>query len=324
MHLIARAALAGGLLAVPLVLGIARLTHPRSLWRSRDYRLAFGGYEREYRLHLPPQYDSAARLPLVVMLHPRGDFARQFELYSGMSHQADQAGFAVVYPNGLAGGGDPARSWNAGFCCGYPYEHGVDDVGFVMHLIDTLLATHQLDSRRVYAAGWSNGGMLAHRLGAERPDRFAAIAAVNATVAGRRTGEPDYTWIAIPETPLPVLIMHGQRDLIVPYAGGVNVIGDSDFVAVSRAVTFWGTRNGCDPTPIVRPLGVRGAREATYRAPATGCDVVLYTVPDGEHVYFGGLQELRRNLLGRNLSATRLIWQFFAAHTRQDPAPAAD
>jgi poly(3-hydroxybutyrate) depolymerase len=61
---------------------------------------------------------------------------------------------------------------------------------------------------------------------------------------------------------------------------------------------------------------VRGVQERRYRAPETGCDVVLYTVPDGGHVYFGGLQELRRNLLGRNVSATRLIWQFFAAHAR--------
>jgi polyhydroxybutyrate depolymerase len=318
MHRGVRAGLVGGLAGgvVAAGLGVAQLTHPLSLFRSRDYTLSYGGYTRSYRLHLPPQYDGAARLPLVVMLHPRTDYARQFELYSGMSYQADQAGFTVVYPNGLGGPDDPAQSWNAGFCCGYPYEQNVDDVGFVSHLIDSLLADYALDPRRVYAAGWSNGGMLAHRLGAEQPERLAAIAAVNATVAGRTAGCPAYTWIAVPKALLPVLMMHGALDDIVPYAGGVNSIGDSDFVSVEDSVAFWTTANGCDPTPTVRDLGVRGVQERRYRAPETGCDVVLYTVPDGGHVYFGGLQELRRNLTGPNVSATRLIWQFFAAHAR--------
>src|SRR5690348_11693404 len=133
MHPVARAALLAGVgSALALGLGVARLTHPRSLLRSRQHQLSFDGHERTYRLHLPPQYGGQTPLPLVVMLHPRSDFARQFEIYSGMSHQADLAGFAVVYPEGLAGDGDPARSWNAGFCCGYPYEHGVDDVGFIL------------------------------------------------------------------------------------------------------------------------------------------------------------------------------------------------
>jgi polyhydroxybutyrate depolymerase len=318
MHPIARAALVGGLLGVPLAvgLGIARLTHPLSLLRSHEHHLTYGGYDRTYRLHLPPQYDGATPLPLVVMLHPRGDYARQFEIYSGMSHQADEAGFVVVYPDGLAGPDDPARSWNAGFCCGYPYEQNVDDVGFVGHLLDTLLAGYALDPRRVYVAGWSNGGMLAHRLGAELPDRLAAIATVNATIGGRTTGRPEYVYVPTPKAPLPVLIMHGGLDGIVPYHGGVNAIGDSDFVAVRDTVALWTARNGCDPTPLVRDLGVRGAQELTYRAGASGCDVVLYTVPDGGHVYFGGLQEIPRNLRGANISATRLIWQFFAPRVR--------
>jgi polyhydroxybutyrate depolymerase len=251
------------------------------------------------------------------MLHPRGDFARQFELYSGMSHQADELGFVVAYPDGLAGPHDSARSWNAGFCCGYPYEQNADDVGFVGYLLDTLLAAYQIDPRRVYAAGWSNGGMLAHRLGAEIPERLAAIAAVNATIGGRTTGQPAYVYVPAPKAPLPVLIMHGRRDGIVPYDGGVNVNGDSDFVAVRDTVALWTTRNGCDPTPVVRDLGVRDVQELSYRAGESGCDVVLYTVPDGGHVYFGGLQEISRNLRGANVSATALIWQFFAGRARQ-------
>ena len=42
-----------------------------------------------------------------------------------------------------------------------------------------------------------------------------------------------------------VFIMHGGRDGIVPYDGGVNMLGDSDFIPVRETVALWTTRNGC-------------------------------------------------------------------------------
>ena len=71
-----------------------------------------------------------------------------------------------------------ARAWNAGSCCGSPARTPIDDIGFVLAVLDAVAAEYNLDPDRVYATGFGNGGMMAYRLGCEAADRFAAIAPV--------------------------------------------------------------------------------------------------------------------------------------------------
>ncbi len=86
-------------------------------------------------------------------------------------------GIAVAYPDGIGG------SWNAGGCCGQAEADDLDDVGFILALVDELVASYSIDPDRVYLTGFSNGGLLAYRLACES-DRFAAIAPVGATLVG--------------------------------------------------------------------------------------------------------------------------------------------
>jgi polyhydroxybutyrate depolymerase len=298
-----------GLLACAVV-ALVVLVSPVTIARTQEQRLVVGGRDRVYLLHLPPQYGGEARLPLVIMLHPRGDYARQFEVYSGMSAKADREGFVVAYPNGSGDQADPALSWNAGFCCGYPLEHNLDDVGFVEKLLDGLLAGYALDPRKVFVAGWSNGGMLAYRLAAELPGRITAIAVDAASIGGQTKPFIPYYTIPKPRTGLPVLTFHGRADPVVPYVGGLNEAGDSAFTSVEESVAFWVDTNGCRTPPAEEYLDIRGIVRSSYAQCREDAAVVSYMVPDGGHVYFGGLQELTRNLLSRNVYATDIIWDF--------------
>jgi poly(3-hydroxybutyrate) depolymerase len=72
----------------------------------------------------------------------------------------------------------------------------VDDVQFVRDVIAHVEAEYRIDSRRVYAAGFSNGAMMTHRLAADLPDLLAGVALAEGTV-GRDQG--DGTWASIPE-----------------------------------------------------------------------------------------------------------------------------
>jgi polyhydroxybutyrate depolymerase len=74
--------------------------------------------------------------------------------------------------------------WNSGDCCGSAQWNGVDDVGFLLAVLDDVSERTTVDATRVYATGLSNGAMMAYRLAAEASDRIAAIA----PVAGSRTG----------------------------------------------------------------------------------------------------------------------------------------
>jgi polyhydroxybutyrate depolymerase len=55
----------------------------------------------------------------------------------------------------------------------------VDDLGFFDAIVKKLEGDYCIDAKRVYVAGFSNGGFFAHRIGCERADVVAAVAPVS-------------------------------------------------------------------------------------------------------------------------------------------------
>jgi polyhydroxybutyrate depolymerase len=101
------------------------------------------------------------------------------EFITNFSSKADASNFLVVYPNGRK---FLTQTWNAGTCCGNSVTFNVDDVGFIVKMIDSLKANYNIDTTRIYLTGASNGGMMAYRLACERADLFAAVAPVATTM----------------------------------------------------------------------------------------------------------------------------------------------
>jgi poly(3-hydroxybutyrate) depolymerase len=58
------------------------------------------GVHRSYLVHVPPQYDPATPMPVVLAFHGGGANADNMVVFSGLNEKADQAGFIVVYPAG--------------------------------------------------------------------------------------------------------------------------------------------------------------------------------------------------------------------------------
>ena len=116
--------------------------------------LAVGGVDRTYRVYVPTALDRATPAPLLLWLHGVPGTSEGAEQRTGLNDQADQFRFVVAYPQGL-----PAANswWNTGQCCG-----AGDDVAFILQIIDALAKEYRLDADRVYVAGLSAGGMMAH------------------------------------------------------------------------------------------------------------------------------------------------------------------
>jgi polyhydroxybutyrate depolymerase len=179
---------------------------------NHEYTVRHDGRRRSYRVHVPGVVLSPA--PVLLAFHGGGGNARGFQAYAELDRVADREGFVVVYPNGT--GPIPGRllTWNAGDgCCGYARQNDVDDVGFAAALVDDLAARIRVDRSRVYATGHSNGGILAHRIAAERPRLLAAIAPV--------AGALDLARFA-PLTSVPVLHLHSVDDPRALYDGGLG------------------------------------------------------------------------------------------------------
>src|SRR4051812_17686664 len=160
------------------------------------------GRLRTYLVHVPAGRETSGPMPVVLAYHGLGTNAKTMVRFCGLSETADREGFLVVYPNGT-GESPNVLTWNAGNCCAYALMHNVDDVGFTRALLDELAGMMSVDANRVFAAGMSNGGMMAYRLACELGDRIAAIASVSGPmeIAGVR-----------PARPVSVIHFHGTED----------------------------------------------------------------------------------------------------------------
>lgn len=231
-------------------------TDPPSLnsgWHEQT--LQHNGLAREFRFYVPE--DPPDAVPITVVLHGGSQSMDViFGAGAGGTQEwtqiAEEEGTLLLVPNGThldtgAPSGDK-QGWND---C-RPEERarpGADDVGFIAALLDWA-ADRFVDTRlmpdpdRTFVTGASNGGMMAYRLAAELPGRVDAAAAF---IANRpRPSEcPDAT------EPVPMLVVNGTDDPLMPYDGGRIAPGLGGFGTVaSTAATrdYWGDANRVDTT----------------------------------------------------------------------------
>lgn len=183
-------------------------------------------------------------------------------------------------------------------------KEGADDVAFVRAILDDLPRFVAVDEQRVYATGFSNGGMLTHRLGCVLSDRLAAIAPVSGPVC---------VAMCRPARPVPVMHIHGTADENAPHNGGngAHALTDTDFRSVAESMKIWRTANRAVATPEVKS---EGAVSTTRWAPGPGgAEVVLVTVTGQGHRWPGGDGLLPDKMVGSDVGAmvaTDVIWEF--------------
>lgn len=256
--------------------------------------LTVDGQARSYRLYVPTKVAEDGSVPLLIALHGGGGSGAQFEQSSGFDDLADSDGFIVAYPDAERPG-SVVSSWNAGGCCGYAARTGIDDVGFIRTLIGSLSARYDIDARRVYVTGISNGGMLAYRAACQIADTVAAIGVQSATL--------EYA-PCHPSEPVSLLHIHGTADTNVPLAGGQGSgRSKADFRPPQEGVATLAAADGCGNSPTEGPdPTLVGAQLHSWRGCPTDIGVQFVTVPGGTHPWMS--------------TSAAQIWSFLAAHPR--------
>lgn len=135
-------------------------------WNSRD------GTPIEGVLCKPPGFDPSKKYPLLVNIHggPAGiDYPKPLDRSVYPVAQWMAKGALVLQPNyrGSTGYGEAFRSLNVG-------DLGVGDMKDVMSGVDHLVEQGIVDTTRMGAMGWSQGGYISAYL-ATNTDRFSAI-----------------------------------------------------------------------------------------------------------------------------------------------------
>ena len=268
---------------------------------ASSHAIEVDGVSRTFIVYRPATLP--ARAPLVVMLHGGFGSASQAEKSYGWDAEADRAHFVVAYPDGLN------RAWNTGGgCCGVPGRTNVDDIGFITAMVAAIERQVPIDASGVYATGISNGGIMAYTL-ACRTTVFAAIGPDSATELGSCPAP----------APLSVIHIHGTADKNIPYDGGEgDGVAHIDGPAVPALNARWRAIDHC-AAPAVRTAGVVTTSTATCPG---GRAVELITIAGAGHQWPGAAPNLLAQRLlhtdppSTALNATRVIWQFFAAHPR--------
>lgn len=257
------------------------------------YEFEHGGYTREYVLYIPENVEPDA--PLVVVMHGFTSTGLVIQSYSGFDTLADEYGFVVVYPQGTA---IPPTHWNANLTISV-----VDDVGFIVSLVEYLQFEYDLSEEDVFATGFSNGGFMSYTLGCEASETFAAIAPVSGLMSG-------ITWDTCdPVEPVNVLHIHGTGDPVVPPDGSMTSFGGwGGAPAVEEMIQVWKDWNEVTEEEIITVSPVTTGYR--YTSETNDNQVWLYLIEGYPHSWPGPNDGVLT--INEGFSASMLIWEFFS------------
>lgn len=256
--------------------------------------IAEGQHTRTYLVHVPVQYTARTPLPAVIVFHGHGGTASDAERGTGFSRLADKEHFIAIYPQGLLD--DEQHSIWASIG---PYDYNIDETAFMNAMLNKLSHDFCIDTQRVYATGFSNGGGMSGFVACQLSTRIAAVAPIAGNYYPLQAG-------CHPKRPVPLLEIHGSNDPVVPYNGiSAQVNPQWPLPAVQEWLRTWAQRNGCMRGP---DIFFHSPMATGFRW--TGCQqnasILHYRIEGGGHSIPATIG---------NLPTEQVIWDFFKLHS---------
>lgn len=234
-------------------------------------------------VHVPAGYNPSVPMPLVMLLHGYTETGNSQESYMQFQPLADSRGFLYLHPDGTVDNSGH-QFWNAtNSCCDF-FGAGPDDSSYLRALVEEVKAALNVDDRRVYLIGHSNGGFMSYRLACDHPDLFTALA----SLAGATWEDP---LACAPASGVHVLQIHGTADTVIDYDGGF--FGGGNHPGAVETVEQWATFAGCSlvPDTSAPPLDLEwqiAGAETTVSRYTSGCSpdgsAELWTMAGAGHV----------------------------------------
>lgn len=197
------------------------------------------GVDRAYRLVGSPTGDRPA--PLIVHLHGvRSPHAianatnTDHIAWSQLEQSATKNGYLVLSPIALKG------RWNMGLDLPnitLPDGQVADDMGLIIRMVSHLVKTGLADPGQIYLTGISDGGILANRILCQPQHPFRAAASIIGAMV------EEHSQNCTNRRPIPILLVSGTEDAILPYQGRVFPTGRE--LGTPEIAAFWAGRQGC-------------------------------------------------------------------------------
>jgi polyhydroxybutyrate depolymerase len=269
-----------------------------------DYHetMKIDGRDRTFTIHVPPGYDPAKPMPLMVLDHGLSQTGESIEQMIGSNAVADKKGFIVVYPDSVNWFDIPdLRTWDTGNGLVLPGEHS-GDIQFMDSVINTAKDQLNVDPMRVFMVGHSNGGMMAYATAGALSGELAGVGILSSAMSGN---EPQ------PKEPLSMFNVHGTADAIIPIGGITDtppVLKDAGvpiFQPAQYGTDYYKKLDGItDPYTITRSGDLT---TQTASNPANGTAVEQITIDGAGHIFNNTADMLER------------AFDFLNAHPRLTP-----
>ena len=261
-------------------------TCPSTVLKSGDstQTVTVGSSSRTYILHVPSAYKGTTAVPLIVDFHPIGGSDTGEESSSPFKAVTDPEGVITAYPQGDASP-NMGAAWDVGPCC----VANVDDVAFAKALVAQVETKACIDTKRVYAVGFSMGGGMSHYIACKAADVFAAIApaAFDLLAGSAPAGNADD---CKPSRPIPVLSFRGTADSTAIYGGGYSSVVTGmpiTFLGAKACWQKWASIDGCTDTPAY-PTVNGSTWECAYYKQCQANVQVGVCINNGGHEYGDG------------------------------------
>jgi polyhydroxybutyrate depolymerase len=278
------------------------------------YGFQLDGFERKVVVHVPPKEKGPA--PLVVVLHGAGGTAYGASQKFGWLQKANKEGFIVAFGEALPLNTDASARfltnpnvWSDGF---HRPQGKVDDIGYLKRAINEVTTRHEVDPKKIYMTGFSNGASMTFRAGVELSELLAAIAPVSG-----------HLWLEdpVPKRALSMLLITGDNDPINPLEGGETInpwmLKKEYKPPMNRSVEAW--LKLVDIPAVDKQVEEKpDATYTRYGPNQRGLEVVYIVVKGQGHEWPGGIRALPELVTGPTVSdfnATDVIWNFFRTKT---------
>ena len=198
---------------------------------------------------------SSIKVPLLFNFHGFGGLASEFMNETDMTSIADSENFILVYPQGSCLNG--SSHWNP--CpVGGDNKSSTDDIGFIESIINEIDTNYNIDLDRIYAVGYSNGGMMAYGLANQKNKIIAAVASVSGAMLD---------CVETLNHQMPVLHLHGTQDDVIPYNG------NDYYYSTNNTLNYWININNITNTVTINTDSTNGIEHYTYTNDETGISV---------------------------------------------------
>ena len=268
---------------------------------QQNRTMLFDGNNREYIIYVPSIYDGSEAYPLMFNFHGGGGTSNDFININDMRSVADTAGFIAVYPQAAVDPNDGSNAW----LHKAPTSH--DDVFFIEAIIDTLSNDFFIDNDRVYACGYSEGGIFSYELACRLNNRIAAISSVSGSMLVDSFRDSYYNLgFCSPVHPTAILLIPGTNDFS-PHSTYIGL--QPYYMSADEITTYWSNYNNTDINPSISQLpniNTSDGSTVEHRVWENGDNclrVEELKVNGGEHDWPGTFGNM-------DIDATSEIWDF--------------